>query len=218
MHKYKIIIVDDHEMFRDGIKFLLSGYEVFEVIGEASNGKEFLEILQRELPDIVLMDIDMPVMNGIDATKECLAMYPKQKIIVLSMFGDESYYYQMIQAGVKGFILKKSGSNELVNAINTVLEGKEYFSTELLKNVILSIGSGKKVTNDNQHISINFTNRENEILTHICNGKTTKEIANLLNISPRTVEVHKSNIFYKTGTNNTGNLIAVAIKNQLVKI
>ena len=218
MAKTKIILVDDHQMFREGIKFLLSGMDDVEVIGEAFDGVQFIKLLETGRPDIVLMDISMPNMNGIEATHKALQLYPDLKIIVLSMYGDEGYYYNMIQAGAKGFILKKSGSTELTSAIKTVMEGGEYFSNELLKNVIISLGAKKQIVGGESNKTLNFTTREEEILKLICNGSSTKEIAIRLNISARTVEVHKSNLFLKTGAKSTGNLISIAIKNNLVSI
>lgn len=214
----KIMIVDDHLMFREGLKFLLSEEKEFNVIAEAENGIEFLDKIRVELPDVVLMDINMPQMDGVEATKQAISIYPNIKIIVLSMFGDEIYYFNMIQAGAKGFLLKKSGSKELVTAIKSVVNGNEYFSTILLKNVILSMGSGKEIVINDKKTQVSFTEREQEILTLLCKGKVTKEIAQVLNISPRTVEVHKSKIFHKTSTKSVTNLISVAIKNNLVKV
>jgi DNA-binding NarL/FixJ family response regulator len=217
MAKIKIIIVDDHQMFREGLKFLLSGMDSIEIIGEAVDGVDFIRLLSILNPDLVLMDINMPNMNGIIATQKALQLRPFLKIIVLSMYGDETYYYQMIQIGVKGFVLKKSGSSELIMAINCVMKGEEYFSNELLKNVIMSLGNKKQIKSDTENKLVNFIGRENEILILICNGYSAKEIADKLSISIRTVEVHKSNLFLKTGAKTTGNLIAIAIKSNLVE-
>jgi DNA-binding NarL/FixJ family response regulator len=214
--KIKVILVDDHQMFREGLKFLLSGVESVEIIGEAEDGSDFIKLLADCSPDLVLMDINMPNMNGIEATKKALLMQPSLKIIVLSMYGDESYYYQMIQAGANGFVLKKSGSSELTTAINSVMNGEDYFSNELLKNVIMSFGSSKQIQTSSEIKFINFTAREKDVLISICHGLSAKEIADNLNISIRTVEVHKSNLFLKTGVKTTGNLIALAIKNKLI--
>ena len=218
MNKIKLIIVDDHQMFRDGLKFMLSENENIDIIGEAEDGEKFIRLLDTLDPDIVLMDINMPHMNGVDATKKALEIKPNIKIIVISMFGDENYYYQMIQAGAKGFVMKQSGSDELKTAIETVAAGNDYFSNELLKNVIISIGSAKQIKTNNEIKIINFTQREKDVLKLLCNGFSAKEIASKLNISPRTVEVHKSNLFTKTGVKNTGNLIALAIKSNLIEL
>jgi DNA-binding NarL/FixJ family response regulator len=139
-----VIIVDDHSLFRNGLKILLTTAGQFNVVAEAENGKEFLDILPHIQPDIVLMDIDMPVLDGIEATKEALKKYPDLKVITLSLFGEEEYYYKMIEAGVKGFLLKNSDINEVKNALITVWQGGKYFSQELLYNVVKNIRSSQK--------------------------------------------------------------------------
>ncbi|MEZ5071394.1 MAG: response regulator transcription factor [Bacteroidales bacterium] len=139
--KIKISLVDDHKMFREGLKFVLSGMDNTEVISESSSGAEFLDNLDSTHPDLVLMDISMPDINGIEATRQAVNRYPGIKIIALSMFGDEEYYSKMIQAGAKGFIIKESGSEELEKAIQEVSGGGTYFSQKLLQNIILNFSS-----------------------------------------------------------------------------
>src|SRR6056297_2921344 len=131
MKKIRLIIVDDHKMFRDGIKFILEEIENVEVVAEASNGEELLSILKVIKPDMILMDINMPVMNGIDATKKAFEIYPDMKILVLSMFGDEAYYNSMIDLGVQGFVLKDADIEELRDAIQRIADGNTYFSQDL---------------------------------------------------------------------------------------
>jgi len=155
-----VLIVDDHSLFRNGLKILLSTSGQFNVIGEAENGSDFLELLAHVNPDIVLMDIDMPVMDGIQATKEALKKYPALKVITLSMFGEEEYYYKMIEAGVKGFLLKNSDINEVKSALITVYEGGKYFSQELLYNVVKNI----RTTYKDQEITEALSDREMEVL------------------------------------------------------
>jgi DNA-binding NarL/FixJ family response regulator len=134
--KPTLIIVDDHVTFRNALKSLSTIENFATVIGEASNGVEFLELLNHQKPDLVLMDIDMPAMNGIEATQEALKLMPDLKIIALTMFGDEEYYNKMVESGVKGFILKTGGIHELEKAIHNVICGKIYFSEELKKRFI----------------------------------------------------------------------------------
>jgi len=215
----KIIIVDDHKIFREGLAFLLSKRKDVSVIAEAENGEQFLNILEKEQPDIVLMDIDMPVLNGIKATERALLKYPMLKVIALSMKGDENNYYNMIQVGAKGFVLKEVGSDQLNIAIDKVFKGVNYFSPELMRNVIINLQKpDEEVKSRDGSTSINLTKRERETLELICNGFSTKEIAKKLAISPRTVEGHKLRVMEKLGANNTGNLIILAIKNNLVSI
>jgi len=132
MEKIKIIIADDHQLFRNGLKILLNAFPDFEVTGEASNGEEFLSVLRNTKADVALMDINMPEMDGIEATRKGVRLCPGIHIIALSMYGEEEYYYKMVDAGAKGFILKDSDISEVREAILTVLKGGSYFSQELL--------------------------------------------------------------------------------------
>ena len=138
--KPSLIIVDDHLIFRQGLKSIIDIENIANVIGEASSGTEFIELLKDHKPDVVLMDIEMPYMNGMEATRKALEMVPDMKIIAVTMFGDEEYYYKMIELGVKGFIVKSSGINELENAIREVMLGESYFSNELLRKIINNFG------------------------------------------------------------------------------
>jgi len=213
--KPTLIIVDDHLIFQQGLKAIISAEEIATVIGEASNGKDFIELLSHHKPDLVLMDIDMPQMNGMEATQKALEIMPEIKIIALTMFGDEEYYYKMIDLGVKGFILKSTGINELEKAIHDVMLGESYFSNELLRKIILNF-SRKKSETINEYK--NLTSREIEILQQICLGYTTDEIAQKLNISPKTVKSHRSNLLEKTACKNTPSLILFAIKNKIIEL
>ena len=218
MKKTNLIIVDDHRLFRNGIKALLKELDYIGEVAEASNGKEFLEYVASNETDIALMDINMPVMNGIDATREAAQKHPDLKIIALSMLNDEDYYFKMIEAGAKGFILKDSGSEDLTSAIETVLNGQSYFSQELLQNIIISLSNNTKSEPAPLPDEVKFTDREIEVLEQICKGLSNQEIADTLCISSRTVERHRANIFEKTGSKNSVNLVMYAIKNNLVKI
>jgi len=213
--KPKIIIVDDHLIFRQGLTSIITSENIATVIGEASNGIEFIELISKMKPDIVLMDIDMPHMNGLDATEKAIKLIPELKIIVFSMFSDEEYYHKMIERGVKGFILKTSGINELENAIHEVMKGESYFSNELLRKIISNF---EQQTNNEQSKKEILSEREIEVLQQICLGLSTDEIGKKLFISPKTVKTHKSNLLAKTISKNTPALILYAIKNKIVEI
>lgn len=215
MEKIKIYLVDDHLIFREGLKNLIEIEGVGNVVGEASNGKQFIEDLEHLTPDLILMDISMPVMNGIEATKLAIEKYPELKIVALSMNGDEEYYYKMIDAGVKGFLLKDSGIKEIEQAIVNVVSGDSYFSNELLRRIITNI---KKVEGKNTDEIDGLTKREIEVLREICNGLTNDEIAEKLFISNQTVKGHRSNILSKTNCKNSASLVMYAIKNKIVEI
>jgi DNA-binding NarL/FixJ family response regulator len=212
--KPDITIVDDHLIFRQGLKSILALHNIANVIGEASNGIEFLRLLVHLKPDLVLMDIDMPTMNGIEATENAMKQMPELKIIAFTMFSDEEYYYKMIDRGVKGFILKTYGISELQNAIKNVMSGDSYFSNELLMRIIKNFGQLNKVM-PLKHDKL--TPREIDVLQQICLGLSTDEIAAKLYISPRTVKSHKSNLLEKTVCKNTPSLILYAKKNKIVE-
>jgi DNA-binding NarL/FixJ family response regulator len=213
--KPTLILVDDHLIFQQGLKTILTYENIATVIGEAANGNDFIKLLSHLKPDIVLMDIDMPYMNGMEATRKALELMPELKIIVLSMLGDEDYYYKMIDLGAKGFILKSTGIDEIEKAIHDVMLGESYFSNELLRKIIKNFS-----TNNNQIHIINesLTDRETEILKLICHGLTTEEMASSLNISPKTIKTHRANLLEKTGCKNTPAMIFFALKNKIIEI
>ena len=211
---YDIVLVDDHTLFRNGLKGLLEHCCGCRVVAEASDGDEFLEILPDVKADIVLLDIDMPRMNGFEAATKALARCPDLKIITLSMHGDEDYYFKMVSIGVKGFLLKSSDIDEVSTAIQTVAKGGSYFSQELLRTLVGSLKSAPSSGLDHESLS----QRELEILLLICKGFSNQEIADALFISKRTVDKHRANILDKTNCKNTANLVVYAIKNSLVEI
>ncbi len=209
MKKYNIIIVDDHTLFRKGLHLLLENFEMIDRIYEASNGLEFLEMIRNNPIDIAFMDIDMPVMDGVKATLRSLEQFPDLKIIALSMYGDEQYYYRMISSGVKGFLLKDSDINEVKNAIQSVGEGANYFSSDILYRIVKNF---KPAINKSGEL----TERESQVLYYICKGLSNAEIADVLNINKRTVDKHRENLLSKTQSKNTASLIMYAIRNNLV--
>lgn len=213
--KPKIFLIDDHPIFRHGLKSVLELEDIATVIGEASNGYGFIDLLSGLKPDLVLLDIDMPFMNGLDATQKALEIYPDLKIIIFTMFSDEEYYYKMIDRGVKGFILKSSGISEIENAIKSVMMGDSFFSNELLRKIINNYS--RKIPEQPDKNGI-LSIREKEVLQHICKGLSTDEIAKLLFISPETVKKHKSNLLGKTESKNTTGLILYALKNKIIDL
>lgn len=212
--KYKVMLVDDHKLFRKGLRMLIDSLNRFEVGGEASTGVEFLTLLDQSKPDIVMLDIAMPEMDGIEAARLALMKYPDLKIITLSMFGEQDYYFKMVDAGVKGFLLKNSDFTEVKMALETVMEGGNYFSRELLMNLVNSLkNSPEELTPDSP-----LSDREKEIILLICKGMSTLEIADSLCLSKRTVDSHRANILLKTGCRNTASLVVYAIKEKLVEL
>ncbi len=226
--RHTVLLVDDHALFRHGLKLLLDSHPRYRVAGEAASGEEmigWLEAAGDRMPDIVLLDISMPGMNGIEAAGIALARYPDLRIITLSMYGEEDYYFRMVSQGVKGFLLKNSDISEVYAALEAVLEGGSYFSQELLFNLVSNLrsssgGGGDELSENNAEEANEalLSEREREILLLICKGLTNNEIADRLFISKRTVDKHRANILEKTNCKNTANLVVYAIKNGLVEI
>ena len=212
--KRKVIIVDDHTLFRNGLRILLNTLEDYQVVAEAANGKQFIELLEKDLPDLVLLDINMPVMDGIEAATIAQKLYPDIKIITLSMYGEEDYYYKMVNAGVKGFVLKNSDIKEVKTALDVVFEGGSFFSSELLQNLVNSLKSSSR----SKEFHAELSEREMEILILICQGLSNQEIGDKLFISKRTVDKHRANILEKSESKNTAQLVVYAIKNKLVEL
>jgi len=212
--KIKIFIVDDHEIFRNGLKMVLNKLKYIDFLGEAENGREFIQFLEKNKPDIVLLDIEMPLMNGIDAAREALILQPNIKIIALTMFKDDDYIQTMLDIGVKGFLMKNINKETLDKALLTVYNGGNYYSEELFEFFTKQVSKDK----DSDKLNINLTRREKEILQLLCEGLSNKEIADVLFVSERTVLGHKTNLLLKTNCKNSLSLMAYAIKNKLVVI
>ncbi len=208
----KVMIVEDHALFREGLKKVLDDIPGVVLAGEAENGVVCLELLKKGLPDIVFMDLKMPGMDGMKATEEALKLYPRLKIIVLSMYGEEDYLYTMIYKGISGYILKTARVFEIERAIELVAGGEQYFSSEL--NGMLA----KKLKQYTQKQNTVFSERESEILRLLCKGLSTPEISKVIHLSKRTVEGYRARLLEKTGQPNVINLILYALKNKLVSV
>lgn len=210
--KIKVLIADDHEIFRKGLKAVLSRLKDVEITGEASNGCEVLNLLSQSDTQIVLMDIEMPGKNGIETTREALKIYPGLKIVALTMFNNDHYIQDMIDAGAKGFLLKNVTKDILDKALHSIAAGNTYYSDELFNFFT------KKITAEvvPPKPEIELTKREIEILGMLCEGLTNTDIADKLCISERTVIGHKSNLLAKTNCKSTAALISFSIKNKLV--
>ncbi|MBN1414011.1 MAG: response regulator transcription factor [Bacteroidales bacterium] len=215
MEKVNVFLVDDHKLFREGLKLLLQNLEEVNEIWEAATGEEFLEKLQEKQPELVLMDIEMPILNGIDATSRALARYPDLKIIGLSMYGDEEYFQQMIDAGACGFLLKNSDFSEVKRAVTNVLQGNNYFTEEILYRFVNKF---KTKQASQPETEVTLSDREKEVLMLICKGLSNQEIADQLFISKRTVDHHRASLMTKTNTNNAASLVVYAVKHKLVEI
>jgi len=214
MEKLKILIVDDHKLFREGLKLLLSSLDEIGEVWEAPDGEVFLSMIKCCNPDLVLMDIEMPRVNGIEATTKALELFPEMKIMALSMYGDEEYFQKMIDAGVCGFLLKNSEFSEVKRAIITAAQGNNYFTEEILYRLVSRMKS-KPVQSEPE---VALSDREIEVLQLICKGMSNQEIADKLFISKRTVDHHRASLLTKTETRNTASLVIYAIKHKMVEV
>lgn len=213
----RVALVDDHSLFRRGMKLLLSSHPEIEVVIDAASGEEFLAAISHTPADVVFMDYDMPGLNGAQTTERALAICPDMKVVTLSMFGDIAYYTRMMGCGAKGFMLKDSEFDQVVEAVKTVYAGGTYFSESLLTSLSHSLratsASGAQTEDENR-----LSEREVEILVAICRGLSTQDIADELYISKRTVDKHRANILEKSGCKNTASLVVYAIKNGIVEL
>lgn len=212
----KLIIADDHEIFRDGFKLMLSKFPEIKLVGEAANGRELLELIEKENPNVILTDIKMPVMDGIEATKKIAALYPDKGVIGLSMYDDDELIIEMLEAGAKGYLIKNAGKDQIIEAIKTVYNDEPYYcrttSNKLTQMIAKSRFNPYKKTEKAE-----FSEREKEIIACICDEMTNKEIGDKLFISVRTVEGHRLKILEKMNVKNTVGLVVYAIKNGIVK-
>jgi DNA-binding NarL/FixJ family response regulator len=209
MAKHRILIADDHAMVRDGVKNLVSQNKDLSVIGEASSGSEALDLYNKLKPDLLIMDISMPDMNGMEVSKAILASDPAANIVILSMYDDEDYISRCLEYGVKGYVIKNESGTELDYAIKSVLGGKNYFSRHA-QDVIFKKYSQTVTKKKLREDVVNLTKREIEIIKLIAEGMTSQEMAEKLFISPRTVETHRANLMKKLGVKNAIELVKKA--------
>ena len=216
MKKNTICLAEDHAIVREGIKSLLSSKSNFEIISEANDGIQLLKCIVKSNPDIVILDISMPKMNGLNAIKEIKKRRPEIKILVLTIHATEEYVEAAFQNGANGYLLKDSGFNELIKALEDIMEGHLYVSPQILQKAIKVFITKEKPEAPNKKQGINLTTRENQTLKLIAEGYRNKEIAELLFISVKTVEKHRSNTMKKLGLHNTAELTAFAFEKGFV--
>jgi len=209
----RVLIADDHQMFVDGLKSLLEEEKELCVVGEACNGLEVLEICDREAVDIVIMDINMPLMDGIQTSRELSKKHPSVKILGLSMYNDRDYISDILKAGAMGYVLKNTGKENLLTAISTLRSGANYLSEEVSKTLLSSFMKHLPYEQAMEKIS----DREKEVLECIASGLTTHEIGDKLFISKNTVETHRKNLLYKLKARNTAELVNNAYKQRLIQ-
>ncbi|HJY64358.1 MAG TPA: response regulator transcription factor [Ignavibacteria bacterium] len=219
MKNTKILIVDDHEVVRDGLRNILLSLENISIAGEAGNGEDAIKLYGSVKPDLVIMDISMPGMNGIEATRIIKEKDPDAKILILTMHDNQEYLNQIIRSGAKGFILKNTDKEELLEAVKTVASGENFFSKDISKLIIDNyIRSAKETEKNDGFKEVPLTKREIEILKLIASGYSNQEIANILYISYNTVDTHRKNIMHKLSIKNTAGLVRYAIEKGLISL
>ena len=215
MPPIRILLADDHAVVREGLRALLDRQPDFLVVAEASDGRECIELAEKHAPDVVMMDVAMPKMNGIEASRRILAEHPGIAIVILSMHNDESYVLQSLKAGAKGYLLKDSPREDVLEAIRSAAQGRPFLSRKvsrmLQEDYVEQLRS--KGLDDSYEL---LTDREREILQLLAEGRANKEVANILNISPTTVETHRGHILRKLSLHGTADLILYAVRKRII--
>jgi len=215
MQKIRVLVVDDHPIVRDGISALLALAGDMEVVGEATNGSEALNRVRELEPDVVIMDISMPIMDGLEATRRIRRDFPRTRVLVLTQYDDKEYVFPIIEAGATGFISKKAASSELASGIRSIYQGDSYLSPSVAKLFVeeYQYGVGGQVGNDAYE---QLTDRERDVLKLVVEGYTTRQIADILVVSTKTVEGHKTNLMAKLGIHNRIELVKYALRRGII--
>ena len=209
--KLTVFLADDHAIMREGLRHILNTVDFLEVIGEAGDGGEALERIESMKPDMVILDISMPTVTGVDIARRLRRYYPAIKVIVLSRYDNQEYVQQLLKYGIHGYVLKDDAGQDLLRAIEAVRKDETYLSPRITKHLMSDMGG------ESSGQFTKLTNREREVLKHIAEGKSTDEIAKLLWISPRTVKIHRQNIMKKLDLHKVADLVKYAIKAGLVE-
>ena len=216
MKPIRILLADDHTVVRKGIRLLLESQPGFSVIADAANGREAVAMAEEQKPDVVVMDVAMPTLNGIEAARQITSRLPQTAVVFLSMHSDESYVVKALKAGARAYLLKDSAENDLINAVKAVSEGKAYFSPAISKMLVEDYmrQMQERQVEDSYEL---LTTREREVLQLLAEGKTNKEVASILNLSLYTVETHRGNILQKLNLHSGAELILYAIRKGVIQ-
>ncbi|GGM35519.1 transcriptional regulatory protein DegU [Paraliobacillus quinghaiensis] len=223
--KKKIVLIDDHILFREGVRRILEFEESFEVVAEGDDGEAALGLVEKYNPDVVLMDINMPHINGVQATKQLILKYPEVKVIILSIHDDENYVTHALKSGAQGYLLKEMDSDALIDAIKIVSEGGSYLHPKVTHNLVKEFQRLSKDGSTNNLETIEYrkpfhllTRRECEVLQLLADGKSNRGVAETLFISEKTVKNHVSNILQKMNVNDRTQAVVMAIRNGWVEV
>jgi len=214
--KIRVLLADDHTLFRNGIRALLEDEQDFVIVGDAEDGREAVRLADQLKPHLVLMDIAMPLLNGLEATRQIKREHPEINVLVLTMYDHEEYFREMLQVGASGYIIKRAAATELVAAIRAVFNGESVLSpaiTRLLLDDYLSHNAHEQENDPNS-----LTSREREVLQLIAEGKTSREIAEILHLSVKTVQSHRTSLMQKLDLHDRGDLIKYAIQKKIIEL
>ncbi len=213
----KILLADDHNVLRKGLRRILEEQSDLEVVAEASDGRQAVNLANSLKPDVVVMDIAMPLMNGLEATRQILRRHPDMNVLILSMYSDENYVVQVLQAGARGYLLKDTAEEDLINAVRTVGGGMSFFSPQIAK---LLLGDGmQRLRSEGVSDSYDLlTPREREVLQLIAEGKSNKEAATALFVSPTTIETHRARIMDKLDLHSTADIVLYAVRKGVIQL
>lgn len=215
MNPIRILLADDHGIVRRGLHYLLERSPGMQVIGEAADGREAVRLAEETSPDVVIMDIAMPNLNGIEATAQIVKKNPKAGVIILSMHSDESYLVRALSAGARGYLLKDSAEADLIGAVQAVSRGRPFFSPAISRTLLEDYV--RRLQQENLQDSYDLlTDREKEVLQLLAEGKSNKEAATLLNLSLYTVETHRANLMQKLGLHNTAEIVLYAVRKKII--
>ena len=213
MNRIRVLLAEDHTIVRKGLRSLLDDETEIEVVGEAEDGQQAIELVQRVQPDVVLMDITMPVLNGLEATRQIKKLFPQVKVVVLTVHSTEEYIFQILRAGASGYVVKQAAVSELVQAIQTVYRGDSFLSPSISRQVVEEYGRRAEAIEDKYD---RLTDREREVLQLIAEGRTNREIAQLLHVTVKTVEAHRAHLMDKLGLRSTAELTRYALRKGMV--
>jgi len=217
MQKIRVLVVDDHPIVRDGVCSLLGLTPDIEVVGEASNGIEALEMVRKLMPDVVLMDTAMPLMGGFEATRRICKEFPRTKVLAFTQYDDKEYVFPVIESGARGFVSKTAAVSELASAIRSVYRGDSFLSPSVAKLLVNNYQQAASIVRINAPYE-QLTDREREILKLLAEGHTTQEIANMLVVSPKTVEGHKTNLMAKLDIHTRTDLVKYALRKGIITL
>lgn len=217
MRNPRILIVDDHELVRKGLRVTLESEAKWTVVGEASSGGDAIELARKLKPDVVVIDLGMPELNGLEATRRIVRDLPSVRILVLTVYEAEHVINEVLEAGAHGYLLKSDAGRELIQAINALLQDKPYFTSKVARMILNGYLRGKGPAHGSRPPMSRLSDREREIVQLLAEGRTSKDVARQLNLSVKTAETHRANIMKKLGVHSVAELVRYAIRNQIIQ-